>query len=724
MRRVLLWLAGPFGLLCNALALVLLFFAVFDWNWLKAPLESGLSAATGKTVTIGGPIQGQVSWTPRITIMGLRVDAPDWKPKRTVATAEEVQVVLDLGQLLHGTIALPELDIAKPVLSLERRADGRANWDIAEEAHGPSSRSSMPIIGTLIVNHGKLAYRDPAKHVRIDATVATVKGNGGSGGTPVHLEGNGTYQNEPFTLRLAGDPLGLLRDTERPYAVDVSTQLGRMRLHGKGTITDPVKMTGLDVQLTVEGENAAELYRYLGIPAPQTPPYRLSGQLDRNGKAWLFKSFSGTVGQSDLQGSLRFDTGGPELGIFGNLVSKNLNLVDLGFVVGVANQPVAASGKPGEQKAASPDQQRIVEEYQKSGRVFSDTPLNVDEIHGVVTDVTFKGKHIEARDLPFENVDLRVRIQNGVLSLDPLAFGVAGGTMAGSITIDAHTPAVRTAYDLRLQDFQLRDFLARAGYEKYGSGIISGRVRLEGTGDSMRKSLGSSNGEVSFIIDRGTISELVADLLVLDVAHAAGVAISGDTQADLRCVVTDFAVKDGQMTPRAFVADTSESTVHGSGTIDLTNETLRLELKGSPKKASPLSLGGPIKVGGTFREPDVGLGAEAYARGGAAVVLGAVLTPLASILAFIDPGSDPKTDCAALESKANENAGKARPGAPGFAVGQVSGGAALSPRQGERIMPPAARLEAVRGAAGGAARPRAGAAETGAEAQAQGGAVR
>ena len=52
--------------------------------------------------------------------------------------------------------------------------------------------------------------------------------------------------------------------------------------------------------------------------------------------------------------------------------------------------------------------------------------------------------------------------------------------------------------------------------------------------------------------------------------------------------------------------------------------------------------------------PDVGLGGEAIARGAAAVGLGALLTPLASILGFIEPGQDQTADCAKLidETKA------------------------------------------------------------------------
>ena len=165
----------------------------------------------------------------------------------------------------------------------------------------------------------------------------------------------------------------------------------------------------------------------------------------------------------------------------------------------------------------------------------------------------------------------------------------------------------------------------------------------------------------SAIVDRGTMSALVSNLLGLDVARSLGLLISGDEKIPLRCMVTDFEIRDGKMQPRIFVLDTANTMVLGTGTIDLGKERLDLELRGKQKRPSPLSLGGPITVGGTFKSPEIGLGAETYVRGGAAIALGALLTPLASILGFIDSGKDQDTDCRSLEADATDASAKKPP---------------------------------------------------------------
>jgi uncharacterized protein involved in outer membrane biogenesis len=89
--------------------------------------------------------------------------------------------------------------------------------------------------------------------------------------------------------------------------------------------------------------------------------------------------------------------------------------------------------------------------------------------------------------------------------------------------------------------------------------------------------------------------------------------------------------------------------VTGKGAISLRNEKIDLELMADPKDWSPLSVRTPIEIKGTFKAPKPGIKAGApVARGAAAIALGVILTPLASVLAFIDPGTGEDVNCSAL----------------------------------------------------------------------------
>lgn len=655
MSAIWRWALGVVAILVVVIAAVII---LFDWNWLRSPLEARLSAATGKQVRILGSITGAWSWSPRIAANDVHIEDPTSRSAPKVATIDHVEVVVDLERLLGGSVALPEIDIERPVFDLERDANGKANWDIAREARGPTSRSGMPIIGALKIENGRLTYRDLGKHTTLDATIDTITAKGGTGHEAVALVGRGTYRKAPFSIRLKGGSFEELRETNEPYDVDIAASVGRTKVTIKGTVTDPFKMTGMNVKLTAEGDNAEELYPIFGVPAPSTPPYHLTGTLDRNGQIWLFKNFSGTVGKSDLKGSLRFEPNRPRLFVSGDLLSKNLNFADLGLLVG-------ATGSTAPDRPVSEQQRRMAEQYAHSDRVLPDAPLNLNEVRSVDADVTFKGEHIEAQTLPLDNADLHLKLDNAILSLVPLHVGVAGGLVDAAIVINARNDPVTTDYDVRLRRFQLAQFFERAGFPQGGQGLVDGRIRLRGSGDSVRRSLAHSDGEASLMVDHGTISNLAADILGLDVARAIGLVITGnDTQVPLNCMVADFEVRDGTMRPRLLLLDSAPTRITGGGTISLADERLDLSIEGKPKKSTPVHLGGPITVGGTFKHPDIGLGAEAIARGGAAVALGVLLTPLASILGFIEPGQDEASDCVGLIREAQTRT-EAQPGSSG-----------------------------------------------------------
>jgi len=653
MRSVTRWLLGVVGVFVVALILVVIF---FQWSWLRGPLESRLSALTGKTVHIDGAITGTKGWVPHITLNEIRIDEPDFTAAPKVAKIDSIALEIDLKSLLHGKLNFPLIDIDAPVLDLLRDPNGKANWDIASEASGPSNRGNMPIIGKLTVRNGKLKYQDVAKHLTIEGTIKTIAATGGTGEGSFTVEGNGTYRDAPFTLKLKGGSLDDLRETTKPYDLDATASVGKTKVHVVGTVTDPFKLTDMNLKMTADGDNAQDLYPIFGIPAPPTPPYHLTGVLDRDGKAWLFKNFTGTVGKSDLEGSLRFETENRKrIFVGGTLNSKNLDFSDLGLLVGA---PGATSGD----RPVSDTQKAMERQVEKSDRVLPDTPLNFDEVRNVDADITFKGEHVVTQSLPIDNVDMHMTLDNALLSFKPLKVGVAGGLVDSNIVIDARKDTVVTDYDVKFSRFQVEQIFKKAGLKQGGTGMINGRIRLHGTGDSVRKSLATADGQASAIVDKGTISDLIADGLGLDVFRAVGVLIGGDSQVPLNCLVVDFQVDKGVMNARTFIIDTDAALSTGKGTVSLADEKLDLSIHGDPKKATPVALGGPIEIGGSFKKMSVGLGAEAYVRGGAAVALGALLTPVAAVLGFIDAGDVKDADCGGLEQSTKTNAKAMPPG--------------------------------------------------------------
>jgi uncharacterized protein involved in outer membrane biogenesis len=102
---------------------------VVDWGSYRADLESYGQKLTGRKIEVTGPINVRLFPWPRLTAGDVYIANPDGFQEKWLAKADEVTVQMTLGALLNGVIQVERIDVAKPVISLQRTDDGRDNWN-------------------------------------------------------------------------------------------------------------------------------------------------------------------------------------------------------------------------------------------------------------------------------------------------------------------------------------------------------------------------------------------------------------------------------------------------------------------------------------------------------------------------------------------------------------------------------------------------------------------
>jgi uncharacterized protein involved in outer membrane biogenesis len=174
-------------------------------------------------------------------------------------------------------------------------------------------------------------------------------------------------------------------------------------------------------------------------------------------------------------------------------------------------------------------------------------------------------------------------------------------------------------------------------------------VMLAGSGASLADVLATSNGQLTLIMSGGDISQLLIEASDLDIGQALPLFFGKDKATHINCSVLHFDVKEGMLESEVVVLDTNDSLLVGDANINLKDETIKARLDAKPKDNSLLSLQIPITIKGTLKDPSVGLDKEKTAsRSVAAIALGVLISPFASLLAFVEKGEADKTDCRAL----------------------------------------------------------------------------
>ncbi|WP_235306096.1 AsmA family protein [Stenotrophomonas sp. CFBP 13724] len=623
------------------LAAILLLIALWDWNWFKGPVERAVQAKTGRALHIGN-LDVDLGRVTTIRADSITFANAEWAKQPKMASADRVEIDVRVWPLLWGSVQLPEIRLTRPdaLLQTAPKADQAGNWDFMGESNGGEPMQ----LRRLHIDDGRLQFLDERGRTNIQVAVRSGEPKQADAAPPLLVSGKGEWQGNAFTLRGNTESPLELTHSGQPFRIHLDGRAGATHAVASGTLINPFQFQTFKLQFRLSGQDMEDLYPLLGIALPSTPPYRLDGQLSRDHQVWQYQKFNGTVGDSDLGGDVKVEVGGERPRLTANLVSKRLDFDDLAGFVG-------APPKTGGEETANAEQKAEAARLAAKPTILPDTPYNLGKLRSMDADVRLRAQRINAPSLPLDDMDAHLFLDDGLLRLEPLNFGVAGGDIRSTVRMDARRPQIATSLKASVRRVQLGQLFPDAKLAEQASGGIGGEIDLTGNGNSIAAMLGSSDGTVAVGMGKGHVGNLIMELAGLDVAESLKFLFTGDKQIPLRCAFADFGVKDGLMDSRALAVDTTDTLIVGEGTVNLKNEQMDLLLKPRPKDISILALRSPLRISGTFKDPGFRPDFKALGlRGAIALALGSIAPP-AALLATFEPGPGKDSDCGGKYAK-------------------------------------------------------------------------
>ncbi|WP_223392221.1 AsmA family protein [Caulobacter segnis] len=634
-------------------AAIIIFLVIFDWNWLRGPVSRYASAQMQREVAITGDLRVHPwSFQPKAEVYGVRIGQPAWAKSvdpeaGQMARIQRIAVQVKILPLLRGDVILPFLAVDKPDVRLLRDKDGKANWTFG--AARSDKPLKLPAIQRFVINEGRLRVDDRQRGALFVGTVNAQEQAGQRGGRFV-LEGKGSLNKAGFLAQVTGGPL-LNITPSKPYPFDAEVRAGSTHILAKGQVTRPFDLGRFETQLSIAGADLNRLHDLTGLTLPNTPPYKVSGHLVRKGDRYDFETLSGRIGDSDIRGDLFVLTGRERPYLEANLRSRRLDFDDLGSLFGAA--PATGRGE-----TASAGQKVEAAQRDATQRLLPDATLQVDRVRAMDAKVSYRADTVNAPNLPLRKVSLELTLDQGMLTMDPVAFTFSRGDLKGTVRLDARPAVPKTDVDVRLTNARLEDFIPIMSDGKRAiEGPVMARAKLSGTGNSVHRAASSANGSVTLVAPRGQIRQAFAELLGVNASKGLILLLSkSDKETPVRCAVADFDVKNGVMTTNHLVADTGVVLAKGRGTINLETERMDFRIEGDSKKPRLVRLFIPITIKGPFLAPKIGLEpGKAVGQGGVAAALGSLINPLAALLPFVTTGEAKDADCAGLVSEARQS---------------------------------------------------------------------
>src|SRR5450830_57839 len=670
-RKILAWTGASLVLLLAVLVAVI---ALFDWNRVKPPINAKVSAILHRPFAINGDLSlrwqreadegGWRAWVPwpHLIAEDLTLGNPDWSKNRQMVTLKRVELRLSPLPLLVQQVVIPRIDLTEPNASLERLADGRASWSFQFDPTDPNAEPSSSVvdIGAIGFDKGHVTFDDQSLKAHLDLVIDPLGKSipfgdiVGDKAAKKALEKGSAPQDYAFALKVKGQYHGqnlagsgkiggllALQDAAKPFPVQADVKIADTRIAVAGTLTDPRNLGALDLRLTLSGSSLGNLYPLTGVTLPDSPAYETDGHLiaklrDPAGAAFTYENFNGKIGTSDIHGSLVYLASQPRPKLSGTLVSNQLLMTDLAPLIGAYSNA--------KQKA------RGGESKQPADRVLPVEEFRTERWRDMDADVEFTGKRIvHSSELPFTDLYTHLVLTDGELSLEPLRFGVAGGKLDAQIRLNGRTTPMQGRAKLTARNFKLKQLFPTFEPMQTSFGELNGDADIAGTGNSVAKLLGTSNGDLKMLVNDGAISRGLMEIAGLNVGNYVVGKIFGDKEVKINCAAADLGIKSGLATTRLFVFDTENAIIYIDGTANFANEQLDLKVTPESKGFRLLSLRSPLYVRGKFIKPDAGVQAvPLMLRGAGMVALGLIAGPAAGLLALVAPSGDVPNQCAPL----------------------------------------------------------------------------
>ncbi|HEY6923022.1 MAG TPA: AsmA family protein, partial [Steroidobacteraceae bacterium] len=424
-------------------------------------------------------------------------------------------------------------------------------------------------------------------------------------------------------------------------------------------------------------------------------------------------------GNSDIHGTLSLETARDRPLLTADLATRSLDIKDLGPTLGskqaknpsslsrqqTHTAPESAQGSSAKARAATPQaaqtgettqtqqgqhdertagntlslhgakpksaQTRSAEARQADSRaaqgqtLLPDAKLDLKRIRAMDANVKYRAQSVKTQKMSIREIVVDLKLDNGVLSFTPVSFVLPQGKLTSNIKVDGSKDIPEVDIDSRVTQVQLSQFKTKAGVEPIDGALVA-RAILHGRGKSLHEIGATAQGTLSAVIPHGDIRSAFAELLGIDAAKGLGLILTGNQdKTAIRCGVANFKAQGGVFAAQDIVFDTDKVLVLGRGEVDLGTELVDLTLTGQPKKFRLFRIKSPVEIHGPLKKPKVGLKpGNTPGEIALATALGVLATPLASVIAFIDPGLAQDADCNALITEAEQQGAHPQKAAP------------------------------------------------------------
>jgi len=325
--RALAWIAV---LSLALLASLFLLPRLVDWQPYKPRLAAYLAEATGRAVSLDGPLAFDLLPQPAISVRDIGLGNAAGARAPNMLEVRRLAATLSWKALLQGRIEVVRIVLDEPRLILEPSADGKPNWWIPtlEPSTGERSSALSLTVDRLEIRNGRLvhAYGLVGQPVEANAINMTAMFDAGQG--DLRAQGSAVVNGIPTSLALG---VRLEASTEPPVNLAIGVPGGRLTF--RGWLGDRSRVDPLRGHVAMDAAFFPEFVESISLLLGR-PSIRLNGailrKVDASGDVELIEDrlsiggFAFRTEDEEIRGTLQI-SGGDGIAVSGRLSAHDLD---------------------------------------------------------------------------------------------------------------------------------------------------------------------------------------------------------------------------------------------------------------------------------------------------------------------------------------------------------------------------------------------------------------
>ncbi|MEP1229706.1 MAG: AsmA family protein [Litorimonas sp.] len=271
------------GLAIILLAAVFIIPSLVPSSVYKDKIQAQLSQELGRDIRINGDVKLSTFPVVKAKTGSIEIDNPEGFSRKEFVSLEGLEARVKLLPLLSKRVEISRFTLEQPRIHLERRADGRANWELNDDPNPTSTEEAAPFSrdGTLLttfepainafeLENGLVTYVDAVAGQNVEVSeINTAVSLPGLAST-FAVDGDFTYDGTPITLDLnLNSPRAFLDGQEASIKGNVKTSFANLNIDGNFLASEAI-----DLAANVDGDitDMAALGPFLGENAKYIDP--------------------------------------------------------------------------------------------------------------------------------------------------------------------------------------------------------------------------------------------------------------------------------------------------------------------------------------------------------------------------------------------------------------------------------------------------------------------